>query len=111
MEEMQRRAPRPLVMIAGMLATKDSTAFLSAFRPLSPELFAIGIAGQDAARSASDVADQARKAGLSATVAGGLADALSRIGDRRWDAAPRVLITGSLYLAGEALALDGTIPA
>jgi dihydrofolate synthase/folylpolyglutamate synthase len=110
MEEMQRRNPRPLVMIAGMLSTKDSTAFLSAFQRLSPEVLAIGIAGQDAARSADDVADQARKAGLSPIVAGSLADALSRVGDKAWEVAPRVLITGSLYLAGEALKLDGTTP-
>jgi dihydrofolate synthase / folylpolyglutamate synthase len=108
--EMNTRNPRPLVMIAGMLSTKDSTAFLGCFRGLAEELHAIGITGQDAARSADDVADQARKAGLNATVASSLAQALSRIAEKNWPVPPRILITGSLYLAGEVLAFDGTVP-
>ncbi len=110
MADMEERASRPLVMIAGMLSTKDSTAFLGAFRGLAQELYAIGITGQDAARSAEDVADQAGKAGLKALTAGSLAEALARIGDKVWGVPPRILITGSLYLAGEVLAFDGTLP-
>ncbi len=108
--EMGARDPRPLVMIAGMLSTKDSTAFLGCFKGMAKELHAIGIAGQDAARSAEDTADQARKAGLTAISANSLAEALARIGDRPWPKPPRILITGSLYLAGEVLAFDGTMP-
>ncbi len=108
--EMNGVRPRPLVMIAGMLSTKDSTAFLGCFRGMAEELHAIGITGQDAARSAEDVADQARKAGLTAMVASSLAEGLSRIADKNWPAPPRILITGSLYLAGEVLAFDGTVP-
>jgi dihydrofolate synthase / folylpolyglutamate synthase len=110
MADMQARDPRPLVMIAGMLSTKDSTAFLSCFSGMTEELHAIGIAGQDAARSAEDTADQAQKAGLAASSASSLAEALVRIGDKAWPKPPRVLITGSLYLAGEVLAFDGTLP-
>ncbi len=110
MAEMATDKPRPLVMIAGMLSTKDSTAFLSCFRGMVEEVHAIGIAGQDAARSAEDVADQATQAGLTATSASSLAEALARIGRKNWSVAPRILITGSLYLAGEVLAFDGTIP-
>jgi dihydrofolate synthase / folylpolyglutamate synthase len=108
--EMNARNLRPLVMIAGMLSTKDSTAFLGCFKGLAEELHAIGITGQDAARSAEDVADQARKAGLTATVASSLAQALSRIADKHWLVPPRILITGSLYVVGEVLAFDGTVP-
>ena len=110
MADMEERSPKPLVMIAGMLSTKDSTAFLRSFRGLAQELYAIGITGQDAARSADDVADQARKAGLKAATAGSLAEALARIGDKVWGVPPRILITGSLYLAGEVLSFDGTMP-
>jgi dihydrofolate synthase / folylpolyglutamate synthase len=110
MAEMQARDPRPLVMIAGMLSTKDSTAFLSCFKGMAEHLHAIGIAGQDAARSAEDVVDQAQKAGLQASSASSLAEALARIGDKSWPKPPRILITGSLYLAGEVLAFDGTLP-
>jgi dihydrofolate synthase / folylpolyglutamate synthase len=110
MADMEDRNPRPLVMIAGMLSTKDSTAFLSCFHDLAQELYAVDITGQDAARSAEDVADQARKAGLKTSIAGSLAEALARIGDRTWEVPPRILITGSLYLAGEVLAFDGVVP-
>jgi dihydrofolate synthase/folylpolyglutamate synthase len=110
MADMEERNPKPLVMIAGMLSTKDSTAFLASFRGLAQELYAIGITGQDAARSADDTAEQARKAGLKAATAGSLAEALARIGDKIWGVPPRILITGSLYLAGEVLAFDGSPP-
>jgi dihydrofolate synthase / folylpolyglutamate synthase len=110
MADLEDKQSRPLVMIVGMLATKDSTAFLGNFRDLAQRLYAIGINGQDAARPAADVADLAEKSGLKAEVAGSLVDALARINDRVWGISPRILITGSLYLAGEVLAFDGTLP-
>jgi dihydrofolate synthase / folylpolyglutamate synthase len=110
MQEIDARNPRPLVMIVGMLATKDSTAFLSNFQPLAEKLYAIGINGQDAARPAAEVAVMAKKCGIPTEVADGLADALARIDDKVWAVPPRILITGSLYLAGEVLAFDGSLP-
>jgi dihydrofolate synthase / folylpolyglutamate synthase len=110
MADLEDKQSRPLVMIVGMLATKDSTAFLGSFRDLAQGVYAIGINGQDAARPAADVAVMAQKSGLKAEVADSLADALAKIDDRIWGIAPRILITGSLYLAGEVLAFDGTVP-
>jgi dihydrofolate synthase/folylpolyglutamate synthase len=108
--DMSDRSPRPLIMIAGMLSTKDSAAFFAAFKGLVGKVFAIGIHGQDAARSPADVAAHASQAGLKADTASGLAEALARIGAEAGGAPPRVIIAGSLYLAGEVLALDGAIP-
>jgi dihydrofolate synthase / folylpolyglutamate synthase len=113
MAELEEKNPRPLVMIAGMLSTKDSTAFFAPFVGLAQELHAIGITGQDAARSPQEVADVASAAGLKAQSAMSLADALARLDDqnaRPWPVPPRILITGSLYLAGEVLSFDGTLP-
>jgi dihydrofolate synthase/folylpolyglutamate synthase len=107
MAELEEKSPRPLVMIAGMLSTKDSTAFFRPFAGLVRRLYAIGITGQEAARSAADVARMAEMAGLRATVAASLAEALAQIGDLAFETPPRILITGSLYLAGEVLAFDG----
>ncbi len=56
------------------------------------------------------MAEQARRAGLKAATAGSLAEALARIGDKVWGVPPRILITGSLYVAGEVLAFDGAMP-
>jgi dihydrofolate synthase / folylpolyglutamate synthase len=110
MAELEEKNSRPLVMIAGMLSTKDSTAFLSCFRGLAQELYAIGIAGQDAARSPEDVTRMAHGAGLKAQTSNSLAAALAAINDKVWKTPPRILITGSLYLAGEVLTLDGSFP-
>jgi dihydrofolate synthase / folylpolyglutamate synthase len=103
-------AERPLVMIAGMLSTKDSSAFLNHFRGLADRLYAIGIAGQEAARPAGEVAEAAQRSGLQAETAASLADALARIKAHYGTLRPRILICGSLYLAGEALAFDGVTP-
>jgi dihydrofolate synthase / folylpolyglutamate synthase len=110
MGEIEEKNSRPLVMIVGMLATKDSTAFLGSFQSQAKKLYAIGINGQDAARPAADVADMAKKSGINAEIANSLADALARIAEEDWTLPPRILITGSLYLAGEVLAFDGTLP-
>jgi dihydrofolate synthase/folylpolyglutamate synthase len=40
----------------------------------------------------------------------GLTSALASIAQLDLEAPPRVLITGSLYLAGEVLARNGTVP-
>ncbi len=108
--EMNDRNPRPLFMVAGMLSTKDSTAFFRAFVGLASRVFAIGIRGQEAARSPEDVAAQAALAGLKAEVASGLPEALARIGKAADGTPPRIVIAGSLYLAGEVLAFDGAAP-
>jgi dihydrofolate synthase / folylpolyglutamate synthase len=107
--EMNERNPRPLFMVAGMLSTKDSTAFFRAFSGLAAGVFAIGIRGQEAARSPDDVVAQAARAGLKGEVAAGLPEALARIG-AAGGPPPRIIIAGSLYLAGEVLALDGAVP-
>jgi dihydrofolate synthase / folylpolyglutamate synthase len=108
--EMNERNPRPLFMVAGMLSTKDSTAFFRSFAGLATQVLAIGIRGQEAARSPEDVAAQAARAGLRADVASGLPEALARIGSAAGGAPPRIIIAGSLYLAGEVLAFDGAMP-
>ncbi len=108
--DMNDRNPRPLSMIAGMLSTKDAAAFLGAFKGLVSRVYAVGIRGQDAARPAEDVAAQARAAGLAAETVSGIPEALARIGAESGGLPPRVIIAGSLYLAGEVLALDGSIP-
>ncbi len=104
------RHPRPLVLVAGMLATKDSVGFLMNFKDLAHQVFAVGIAGQTASRPAHEVADHARQAGLSASLAGTIEDALQRISRQEWPVAPRVVICGSLYLAGDALSRNRTPP-
>jgi dihydrofolate synthase/folylpolyglutamate synthase len=110
MADLEEKAERPLVMICGMLQTKDSAAFLRAFKGLAQELIAVPVQGH-AGRPALDVSQTAREAGLAAAAAPSIEAALEFLSARPWFEPPRILICGSLYLAGEALAFDGTIPA
>jgi dihydrofolate synthase / folylpolyglutamate synthase len=110
MTEFRARLARPLVMIVGMLATKDSLGFLSAFQGIVDEVIAIPIHNQKNARTAGEVAALAVDAGLVALQCETIEGALTEVASRQWALAPRVLIAGSLYLAGEVLEANDTPP-
>lgn len=110
MAELEEKNPAPLVLIVGMLGTKDSDGFLKPFAGLARELLAVPMTSQIAARPAAEVAAIAGKTGLTATVHASVEAALSALKGFVWERPPRVLITGSLYLAGEVLAANGTPP-
>ena len=110
MADLEERHSRPLVMICGMLMTKDPAAFLGHFRGLVSDVLAIPVEGQEAGRSAPDVAALARSVGLTARAFASLDAALKDLRVQRWPTPPRILIAGSLYLAGEVLAANGTLP-
>lgn len=107
-EALSRLPPRPTWLVAGMLNTKDAAGFL---RPLAPGLQGarcIAIPGEANSLSAADLAAAARSVGLAAEPAGSPAAAIRQVAETiRADAssAPaRVVISGSLYLAGRILA-------
>jgi dihydrofolate synthase / folylpolyglutamate synthase len=110
MADLEERSPAPLVLIAGMLATKDAEGFLANFRGLAQDVVAVPMQSQMAARPAADLAGAARRAGLRATCAPGFEAALEALDDTIYERPPRILICGSLYLAGEVLAANGTPP-
>ena len=96
--ERQARAPRPLALICGMLGNKDAGGFFDALKDSGAAVFTVGFDG--AAAEPQALAAVARGHGLAATPAGSAAEALDmalRLG------AGRVVICGSLYLAGEVL--------
>ena len=108
--DLEDKVPRPLVVVCGTLATKDTTAFLRAFAGLAQEVIAVPVEGEHAGRPARDVAACAAMAGLPSAACSGVADALAYLRARTWPTAPRVLVCGSLYLAGAVLAENGTPP-
>jgi dihydrofolate synthase / folylpolyglutamate synthase len=112
MADLQDRKPAPLILICGILGTKDMMAVLKPFSGLAQELIAVPFPSQIAARPASEVAAAANALGLPASAAGSVEQALSQIAARHWPDGqqPRLLICGSLYLAGEVLAANGTPP-
>ncbi len=94
----------PLVLLFASLGTKDPGRTLSPFRGLAEQVLTLPIKGHDH-RDPRDLADLARSLGFRAQPYDRLEDALATI------AGPaRILIFGSLYLAGEVLAANGEIP-
>jgi dihydrofolate synthase/folylpolyglutamate synthase len=110
MADLGERGDVPLVLIAGMLGTKDAEGFFKNFLGLAREVIAVPMATQIAARPAEDVAAIAERVGLTASIQPSVEAALASLNDFVWDRPPRVLICGSLYLAGEVLAANGTLP-
>ena len=110
MADIEARAPRPLVLVCGALTTKDTTGFLKPFAGLARKVLCVPIGGGHAGRPVAEVAADARAAGLESVACASVSDALRRVREETWPLAPRILIAGSLYLAGEVLAENGTPP-
>jgi dihydrofolate synthase / folylpolyglutamate synthase len=108
--DLEERVSRPLVVIAGMMASKDAKAFLSNFTGLTRHIFAVDIPGQDNAMPQDRLADAARSLGMRVELAGNVEAALRSIAKLAYEVPPRILIAGSLYLAGHVLAINGTPP-
>jgi dihydrofolate synthase / folylpolyglutamate synthase len=108
--DLEERVPRPVVLIVGMLQTKDCASFLKNFAGLARRLVAVPIPNQAKALPPDSVAEFARGAGIPAQTAADVASALAAIARFEFAPQPRILITGSLYLAGEVLCANGTVP-
>jgi dihydrofolate synthase / folylpolyglutamate synthase len=105
-------AEKPLFMIAGMLNTKDSTGYFKAFEGLVKHVYCVPVTGSEAGLAPEKLALSAQEAGLSAEPVASAANALSLLRDNfdPDETAPRILIGGTLYLAGDVLRENGTIP-
>jgi dihydrofolate synthase/folylpolyglutamate synthase len=97
-------------VIAGMMANKDASAFLNNFAGLTRHIIAVPIPDQDNAMPPEKLADAARTLGMRVEIAAGVEAALRGIARLAYEVPPRILITGSLYLAGHVLAINGTPP-
>ena len=96
----------PLYLVVGMLDTKDAGGFLAPLAPHAKAAVALTLAGEPAALDATDLASSATAAGIDARIAPSLEAALGMAAAAS-DRPPRVLICGSLYLAGQVLAANG----
>lgn len=103
--DLNDRHSRPLVLVWGMLNTKDAGSFIESFAGIASRVIAVTIPDEENALAAEALAAAARGKGLSAETAVSLADGLKQAAL----AAPaaRILICGSLYLAGHVLAVHG----
>jgi dihydrofolate synthase / folylpolyglutamate synthase len=96
---LQAKHPMPLVIIWGMLNTKDAMSFMKPLASLDPQLFTIVIPNEANAIPAETLAKTAQGHGANATAQPDFISALKSI-----TKPSRVLICGSLYLAGHVLA-------
>ncbi|CCG08942.1 bifunctional folylpolyglutamate synthase/dihydrofolate synthase [Pararhodospirillum photometricum] len=101
----------PVDLVCGMLQTKDNAGFLALLAPYVRTLVAVGVSGSQtqAGLPAHALAVCAREAGVrevrkAASVRAALEDLA------RDDGPARILICGSLYLAGTVLTENGTVP-
>ncbi|QCO14938.1 bifunctional folylpolyglutamate synthase/dihydrofolate synthase [Azospirillum brasilense] len=98
---------RPLLLVYGMLASKEPREFLGPLAPFVTAARTVAIPGEEASLTAADTAAATRACGIAdsaaaADVVGALDDLKGRV-----DGPARVLICGSLYLAGTVLAENG----
>jgi len=96
---------RPTHLVCGMLNTKDIAGYLAPLAAQSASLTAVSIPGEANTLPAETTAAAARKAGMQAQVAGSVLEAVERIAAS--DPTARILICGSLYLAGGVLRENG----
>ncbi len=96
---------RPWHLIVGMLRTKDQDGFLAPLAPLARSIWTVPVPDEAASWAADAAAQALRAAGFPATTASSVDEALAAIAK---DGHPcRVLICGSLYLAGHVLRDNG----
>ncbi len=105
--DLENNSPRPLVMITGILANKDAGGYLDAFEGLASELIAVPIPGHIglAPPTLVELARARSITGLSAQNVPQAVQMACQLYDDN-PIAPRILICGSLYLAGEVLRLS-----
>jgi dihydrofolate synthase / folylpolyglutamate synthase len=101
---MKRQSPKPLTVIWGMLNTKDGASFMAPLVQVVDRVITLTIPGEPNAISADDLARTCRNIGLEAETAPSIETALQFAASS--GRTPRILICGSLYLAGHVLAAE-----
>lgn len=101
------RPARPLHIVCGMLNSKAAEQFLAPLASVADSLTAIAIPGEENAIPAADLSAAATAVGHAAKPAAGIDAALAGIADRAGPEPARLLVCGSLYLAGKLLRTHG----
>ena len=107
LRDLEKARSAPLVLIMGLMNNRDPAAVLAPFAGMAQQVFTVSIPGEINAHKADHLAQEANKAGFEARPMRSVTSALkaaAALGDAR------VLICGSLYLAGDVLARNGTPP-
>ena len=106
MADLEAKNAKPLTMISGMQANKDAAGYFAPFAGLARQVFCVA-ADHDGVLAPADVAKAARAGGLEAEPCASLEEAMKKACADKRNEPPRLLISGSLYLAGEVLRENG----
>ncbi|MQY46036.1 bifunctional folylpolyglutamate synthase/dihydrofolate synthase [Rhizobiales bacterium RZME27] len=112
MASFEERQARPLYLITGMINTKEPVGYFRAFADIAEYVFTVPIRGSESMIDPVILAHSAFDAGLVAEPSLSVVEALKEISERHMpeEVAPRILIGGSLYLAGTVLEDNRTPP-
>jgi dihydrofolate synthase/folylpolyglutamate synthase len=111
MAELEERDSRPLVLVAGMLTTKEPAGFFRPFAGLARHVMTVPVPGSDAGFHPETLARIAMEADVPARPFPDVSAALAALGASAAEAVPpRILVCGSLYLAGSVLRENGPWP-
>ncbi|MEO0621046.1 MAG: folylpolyglutamate synthase/dihydrofolate synthase family protein [Pseudomonadota bacterium] len=102
LSEMERTAPVPVLLLLGLLETKDPAGYLTPLAGHVEKAATVTIPDTQASLSAAALAEAANAVGISAEPSESIEAALGELISSQ-DTPFRVLICGSLYLAGEVL--------
>ncbi len=103
---LDEKSPKPVYLIVGMMGQKDALGFLAPFRGLVRAIYTVPIPGaHEAPHNEENLAEVARGAGMQALDRKNVINALETIAGLS-QGPKRVLICGSLYLAGHVLSLQ-----
>lgn len=109
--EFEDRDPRPLVLISAMLTTKAPDGYFRPFAGLARRAMTVPVPDSDAGYDPERLAAIAMEADVPAAPFKTVRAALEWLcDDFREKTAPRILIGGSLYLAGDVLKRNGQLP-
>jgi dihydrofolate synthase / folylpolyglutamate synthase len=98
------------VVIVGMMANKDADGFLANFAGLTRHIIAVKIPDRDQAMPTETLVEAGRQLGMRVETATDVGAALHALTRLTYEIPPRILVTGSLYLAGHVLTANGTLP-
>lgn len=107
--DLEDRNPRPLVLIVAMQKNKDPREFLAPFEGLASHVLTVA-ADKSGVWGPEELAEAAQKVGLPAQAMPSVSAAVEHTVEafgRSGEGQPRILIAGSLYLAGEVLEKNG----
>ena len=109
MADLEEQLPRPLHLVIGMMQRKNAAEFLQVFEGLCEMVFTVPVPGTQNGWPADELAEIAKAQGLRAMPCQNIAEALAASGERSrnlGDEPVRILICGSLYLAGHVLEIS-----